>query len=373
LKNYINYLLILFSVAYIFFLIQKKKTYWDAVPYLGAVLAIDEKDNAKIHESTYQLLKENTSIQEQQKLIEGHPFCKSIYDSQYYFAQQLPFFQVKFLYLYTSYIFYKIGVPLYDTLFLVVLIASILIFIIIYNWLKKYHGNGLSLLFSVFLFLCWFNIRSFIISSPDALAGLFFITAIYFYLEKENQNIAYLFLFLAALTRPDYLFFVVCFYSIAILLLKVKPSLFATATTLVCVTCVLLISYNYQYDGWQMFYRSFIDLTVSPQTEAGKFSIDVYLTGLLNGVKVSLNHWSTFLFFLMLMLPFIFLKKLSVAEKIIFYSILSSVVIRFLIHPWLEERFVFIYIDIFIIVFLKHIDLSRFKHKNIVEALKAEK
>jgi hypothetical protein len=61
-----------------------------------------------------------------------------------------------------------------------------------------------------------------------------------------------------------------------------------------------------------------------------------------------------------------------VAEKIIFFSLLSSVVIRFLIHPWLEERFVFIYIDIFMIVFLKHIDLSRFKNKNKVEALKAE-
>ena len=62
LKNYINYLLILFGLAYIFMLIHKKKTYWDAIPYMGAVLAIDEKDNAKIHESTYQLLKETKNL-----------------------------------------------------------------------------------------------------------------------------------------------------------------------------------------------------------------------------------------------------------------------------------------------------------------------
>ncbi len=306
-------------------LMHKKKTYWDAVPYMGAVLAIDEKDNTKIHESTYQLLKENTSIEEQQKLIDGHPFCKSIYDHQNYFAQQLPFFQVKFLYVYTSYLFYKMGVPLYHALFLVVLISSILIFIIIYNWLKRYHGNGLSLLFSVFIFLCWFNIRSFIISSPDALAGLFFIAAIYFYLEKNKLNLTYLFLLLAALTRPDYLFFVLCFYVVSIWFLKTKPAVISTISMLLCIATVFLISSVYEYSGWQMFYRSFIDLTVSPQTEAGKFSTDVYLTGLLNGVKISLKHWSTFLFFLMLMLPFIFLKRLTVAEKIIFYSVLSRV------------------------------------------------
>lgn len=349
-------------------LIHKKKTYWDAIPYMGAVLAIDEKDNAKIHESTYQLLKENTSIDEQQKLIDGHPFCKSIYDHQNYFAQQLPFFQVKFLYVYTSYVFYKIGVPLYDALFLVVLISSILIFTITFNWLKKYHGNGLSLLLSVCIFLCWFNIRSFIISSPDALAGLFFIAAVYFYLEKNKLKLSYIFLFLAALTRPDYLFFVVCFSSIAILLLKVKPSLFAIVTTFACVASVLLVSYNYQYDGWQMFYRSFVDLTVSPQTEAGKFSVDVYFNGMSNGIKQSLSHKSTFLFLITLLFPFFILKKLSSAEKIIFYAILTSVIVRFFIHPWLEERFVFIYIDIFIVVLLKHVDFSRFKNKNLVVA-----
>ena len=177
--------------------------------------------------------------------------------------------------------------------------------------------------------------------------------------DKSNQNITYLFLFLAALTRPDYLFFVLCFYVLSIWFLKTKPAVISTISLLLCIATVFLISSVYQYNGWQMFYRSFIDLTVSPQTEAGKFSTDVYLTGLLNGLKISLKHLSTFLFFLMLMLPFAFLKKLSVAEKIIFYSVLSSAIVRFFIHPWLEERFVFIYLDVFIVILLNKIYLSR--------------
>jgi len=359
LKNYINYLLVLFCIAYIFFLNHKKKTYWDAIPYMGAVLAIDQKENIKVHENTYQILKESTSKEEQQKLIDGHPFCKSIYDHQNYFTQQLPFFQVKFLYVCSSYILYKIGVPLYDALFLVVLLSSIFIIIIVYYWLKKYLGNALSLLFCVLLFFSWFNVRSFVISSPDALAGLFFIAAVYYYLEQNKLNLTYLFLFLAALTRPDYLFFIVCFYSVSYLNSKEKPSIFSTIITLATMASVFAISSIYDYKGWQMFYRSFVDLTVSPQTIAGKFSVEVYLTGLLNGVKLSLSHWSTFLFLSILLVPFIFLKKLSATEKIIFLSLLMSVVIRFFIHPWLEERFVFIYLDIFLIVLTKKLYLSR--------------
>jgi hypothetical protein len=321
---------------------------------MGAVISIDENDSVKIHQKTYQLLKEQSSIQEQQKLIDGHSFCKSIYEHQSYFKQQLPFFQVKFLYVYASYLLYKLGIPLYDALFIVVLIASVCIILLIYNWLKVHVGNKLSLLFCVLLFLCWFNVRSFTISSPDAMAGLFFMLACYFYLERNNFKLTYLFLSLAALTRPDYLFFVLCFYVISNWVLKTKPAVISTISMLLCVASVVLISSIYHYNGWQMFYRSFVYLTVSPQTEAGAFSTEVYLNGLLNGVKISLKHWSTYLFLLMLMLPFIFLKRLTVTEKIIFLTVLTSVIVRFFIHPWLEERFVFIYIDLFIIIFFKH-------------------
>jgi hypothetical protein len=355
-------------MAYIFFLIKERKTYWDAIPYMGAVISIDENDAKIIHEKTYQLLKEKTSVEEQQKLIDGHPFCKSIYQNQNYFTQQLPFFQVKFLYIYSSYLFYKMGVPLYNALFLVVLISCILLFLTLYIWLKKYHGDPFSLLFSVVIFLCWFNVRTFEISSPDALAGLLLLLSVYFYVEKNNLKLTYLFLFLTALARPDCLFFLVCFFTISSFYLKIKPTLFSIIATLSGIATVLFISHIYQYNGWQMFYRSFVDLTVSPQTEAGEFSIDVYLNGMYNGIKQSMSHKSTFLFLFTLVFPFFILKKLSGAEKIIFYAVLTSVIVRFFVHPWLEERFVFIYIDIFIVVLLKHLDFSRFKNKNLVVA-----
>lgn len=366
-KNYIHYLLVIFGIAYIFFLINQKKTYWDVVPYMGAVISIDESDAKLVHEKTYQLLKEGTTKEEQQKLIDGHPFCKSIYHNQNYFTQQLPFFQVKILYVYSAYVLFKLGIPLYDALYLIVLISSVLLLFIVYIWLKKYYGNGISLLLTVIIFMCWFNVRSLTISSPDALAALFFILAVYFYLEKNKLNLTYLFLFLAALTRPDHLFFVLCFYGISILFSKVKPSLFSTISMITCMISVLFISNIYQYNGWQMFYRSFIDLTVSPQTDAGKFSVEVYLNGLHHGIKQSLTHKSTYVFIIALLFPFVFLKQLSSSEKIIFFSVLSSVVIRFLIHPWLEERFVFVYLDVFAVVLLKKIYLSRQLHSQTSE------
>ena len=161
----------------------------------------------------------------------------------------------------------------------------------------------MSLLFSVLVFLCWFNIRTFVISSPDALAGLFLLLSVYFYLEKDNIKLSYLFIFLAALSRPDYVFFVVSFYAVSLFYLQMKPSLLPTIATLTTIATVFIISSIYQYHGWQMFYRSFVDLTVSPQTEAGEFSIDVYLNGMYNGIKQSISHKSTYVFLIVLFIP----------------------------------------------------------------------
>jgi hypothetical protein len=367
LKNYTNYLLVLCCILLSFFLIKERKTFWDAIPYMGAVLAFDENDPKIIHEKTYKLLKENTAAEEQKKLIDDHPFCKAISQNNNYFLQQLPFFQVKFLYVFCSYIAYKLGVPLYDALFFIVIFSSVLILIIIYNWLKIYYRNAIALLLSIIIILCWFNLRSFTISSPDALAGLFFIIAIYQYLEKNNLILCYVFLFLATLTRPDYIFFVTCFYMVSI---KQKPTWQITLIALLSIFSVILLSSIYRYNGWQMFYRSFVDLTVSPQTTAGDFSTNLYLNGLYNGLKLSMSHKSTYLFFLSLIFPFFFLKKLSKSEKIILYTIFSSALIKFFIHPWLEERFVFIFIDIFMIVFLKHIDFQTRFNKNFMNLKK---
>lgn len=342
--------LILFCLFYVTVLGLKRKVFWDSIPYMASVLALEEENLTVIHDQTYHLLVENATIDTQNKLIKNHVFCKTVFENKESFEQQLPFFKVKFLYILFSYFGYKLGLPLYFSIFFVSIISFLFFFGVILKWLNKHFPFNLTFLLSGTIVLLWFNFNTFRISSPDALAGLFILLGFYYYFEFSKPILSFSFFIAAAFTRPDFNLLLFCMLPFILKNEKKSTKLLLLFSTSLTFATTIFISKVYLYDGWQMFYRSFINLSNFPKYDSGSFSISSYFLGLKNGIIESSSHLSSILFISCFIYVIINWTKLSDKERMVFLAISMFSLFRFIIHPWLEDRFVFLFLDLFLIL-----------------------
>ncbi len=345
-------IIILFTCFLLIRTFNRRLTFWDMIPYMGAVVSITEPDPAVIHRVTYASLKKCAPEPVQEIYITRHPFCLRNSIDAHYFNSQVAFFKVKWLYVYMAAVFYFIHVPLYYSVYVPVWIAAILFAVLLFNMAKVYVTQIPAVLFCCILMSFNFNRYTFGIASPDALAGLFTLAGVHYFLHKQRIYFASFFFLLAVLVRPENLIFLFVFAFIRWYSRKTifGPIAFREILLLLVGLVSVCLAYNLTgYSSSAMFYRSFIDLMPSPE-EMPQLTPGLYKQGILNGLNKSMKDYSTWVLLGLVMIYFFLKKRLSARAILIMNVFIISLCIKFLLHPLVVQRFTFVFIDVTIIV-----------------------
>lgn len=174
------YLIFLISVAFTAYL--KPAYNWDMLGYMACAVSLDEFNIDSIHAITYATAKAELPAKDYLLLIDpGNSYRDRNYADANYFANQLPLYRIKPLYIFIIYLFYKTGISLTVATILPSLLGYICIGLILFFWISRFMKEHWTFIFSTLMMLSpplWTGVQS---ATPDILCGLFILIAFYFY------------------------------------------------------------------------------------------------------------------------------------------------------------------------------------------------
>ena len=339
---------------------------WDVLPYMATILKLEgNKSIDEIHKTVFQEAEKHIPETQYQKLINPeNPYRKTIFENPEHLEEQLPFYQIKPLYVLSTFLSYKIGWNLaYATTF-PSLIAYLLISWILFQWLSQIMQKHYALIISLLIiFIPPLNKLS-RYASPDGLSNLFLLVSIYFYLVKNSSLWKVnLFLVLAVLTRSDNIIFALAFNTLIYLneLLHKKgqhTSFWLSAIGL--SLCYLIPQLYFKPPSWgALFYHTFIRPTGTPVTQPSTLLFADYLAVLTEYLPKII--WNPFLYaltiFSILNVPKTIQNIWGKLEKeqIIFLAIVGTSVVKFLLFPVLWDRMYLSFFLVFAILFVQYL------------------
>ncbi len=336
--------------------IVKPRPFWGMLPYMGCVVSFDNNDPAYVHQLTYAEFAKHADPKMKEVILERPDnFCKDMLENPDHFSQQFIFYKIKFLYILISWLFYKCGIPLFYAVLLPICLSLFFTGFILWKWLSNYYSLLFTSLFSLVLLTAFFNLQTFRIASPDAMAGVFMLASVFYLTEKRSYSWFSVFLILTVLTRPDALFFEITL-SLLLILFYLKNGTYVMnliAIMLFLFTGLYFLKNILQYDPVTTFYVSFVQpLVPNPQDLHIKFDLDLYLAGLKSGWMQTIVRTKFYVFIGLIVLCFIRRKELSKLNVIIFTAISLAFLVRMFLHPLYEDRYVFMSMDILIVLLL---------------------
>jgi len=349
----------------------KKPNYnWDMLGYMAVVIGYDHSDPIFVHDTVYQIAKEQVPAPIYNQLVDGGlEFRKRMAANSNEFDQQLPFYSVKPLYTRMVYLFYKLGIPLIQSIHLPSLFSFFMMGFLLLFWIRKYIQFFLGLSVSLLIILSAPILEVVRISTPDCLSAFLLFSAMYFILEAKSLILTFLFLLLSIFARLDNVI-----PSIFILTLltfsrewehTISVNKYILMLLCFSISC-LSISFTTIRLGWSVFYyptfmRSLnLSYAFHPQ-----FHLRDY-------IGLAMSHFMTGLFSTNLLL-FLSLSVLVFIERsypgsrrlgfdqLFLCNIFFIIAVRFVLQPMIADR---IYIPYYLCILIVLIRTLRRTKKN---------
>lgn len=346
---------------------------WDMIPYTALILSLEQpSDKQTLHTKTYQTIKQQVPPQVYAELTKPG-YRQEMEQSHDDFHQQLPFYQIRPLYIGLSELLHKTGMNVVTAIVLISVLSSLFMSIIILRWLFNELDNFYAYLFS---FLIIHNSGVIQIASaftPDALSAAILILSMYWLIQRYLY-VAGLLLVLAIFARTDNIILVILAFSYLTVLAPNEYRLNRTAgcvILLLSIVSYLAINYLANNYGWAtVFYHTFIGTIHNPADFHPNVTWADYL-GVLMQNGMNAFYWShSLLFMLFLGLMTIVLVSVHQASDFIspkhqVYSHLTLLLIlSFLIHcllfpfPVFWQRFFVAHFSIISVLMVGTIFLS---------------
>lgn len=304
---------------------------WDMLPYMALIQKMDGVKNFdQVHSTVYTTVKKELPKKKYEDLVDPkEPYRVKMQNNAAAFQSQLPFFDIKPIYLLIAFIFYKLGVSLSYATVLPSVISFFFINLVSFYWCRNFNFSTKTSA-AILSLICILTFPLAIRSNPDTLACLFLLISSYFFLETNKILYCVLFLLLAVLTRPENIIFSFLLLSIVIIgKWNKKLSLLNLAIYL----AILLVAYYIpvkmmNYPGWSsLTYHAFIDNTVDP-TIKHTITLPVYIKILRENVlniKGLIGGAGLFI------VSFIIFNKRLTDDKFMLYKLFYLVVIAWTI------------------------------------------
>lgn len=318
---------------------------WDVLGYVACAYSLEDSDIEAVHKKTYDSVRQGVSKRTWRALTTGTSYRRKNFEDPSVFAQQLPFYRNRVLYIGSIYLLEKVGVEPAMASAYVSLGAYVLVAFILFGWTVRRMPPWLALPVALGLAFSGPLISVARLSTPDALCALFVATGLFILVELQRPRLGVLLCMAAIFVRPDVVVFA--------LPLCVALGLFAGphrglslpwAFSLGAATVVSFMVLEHASGArpwWVVFHFAMVSITPNVNSIPAGFELDTYL----KAVRGGLAGWGNWFY------PHVVLGGLAAwaasvgsrwrrlsSETVVLGVLVFACVVRFLLFPRMWDR-----------------------------------
>jgi hypothetical protein len=338
---------------------------WDVIGYVGSVKALETSDAQDVHKSTYETLR--ASVPDSTLAIiapaPGQPpapadaqqdrpptvaqYRSAMRSDPAAFAEQIPLYEVRFLYIYLLFALSKLGLPIVFATYAVSAV-SVCIGLWLLAWMTKNRLQTPAKLALPVLALAFGAITIGRLSTPDGLAFLGFMVCMLLFLNNRWESMVVAVALIGI--RTDLVLFTAPFLLYCVFFSRFRRVWSIAAFVITCALYVW-VKVHYGYPGWSTMFRFAVGEWVPhPLTTPAVVTVSQYLRTFIIGIWSGANRPAFLIFLIMAAwavglliqkvraggFPDSFLRSNIVAALVL--SIVY-VLVHFLLFPEWQERF----------------------------------
>ena len=164
---------------------SKPEYNWDTIPYMASTLKIDNSNSKQIHKQVYNIVRTELTEEDFKRLTSGNEYRKQMEINTVAFMEQIPFYNIKFVYVYLIYFFYIIGFSLSFSTVLPSIISIFLIGLLLLFTLNYVFRIEYAALLSIFIILLTPMRHLARYSTPDALSSLALLLVVIAFIKNK--------------------------------------------------------------------------------------------------------------------------------------------------------------------------------------------
>jgi hypothetical protein len=319
---------------------------WDLLGYVGC--AVNSTDPKVIHDVAFDAIRDAPSDED---IHADNPYRKDVTANPYHFAEQLPFYSIKPVYVASIKVLHQAGMPFQKSAVAISAASNFLLAVLLWQWLAAYL-SGWSLAAACTLIMLSPNIL--VLSrwaTPDCLATLVAAVAFYLVLERKSYFWGSSILLLDVWVRTDALVLAGIVFAVLLITRKLDILQFA-ALSLLALGSYFTINHFAGNYGWPaLFYNSFMGGLTAPGEAVIHFSWSAYVHQLLRGAFLWLISGSFALYVLLGALA-ISLNRTSMYSYMC-AAVLAARALSYLLYPNGDQRYtavLFVLIPVFLVI-----------------------
>jgi hypothetical protein len=327
---------------------------WDLLGYIGS--SVDSTDARTIHDVAFDAIRPFAAKKDIQI---DNPYRADVAANPYHFAEQLPFYSIKPLYVALIKGEHRLGMPFPRAAVAISALSNLLLAFLLWRWLSAYVG-GLPLATACTLIMLSPNILELSRwATPDCLATLVAALALYLILERRLYFWGCSFLVLDVWVRTDVLVLAGIVFLVLLLRGKLDFAQFASLSLLSLVIYFTINHFAGNY-GWPaLFYNSFQGGLTTPGETLIHFSRSAYLHQVVRGAYLWLISGSFALYLLLGGLA-IWLERSSLYSDMI-AAVLAARVVSYVLYPNGDQRYtavLFVVIPVALVIAIRQSTLK---------------
>ncbi len=322
---------------------------WDILPYIASAYSLETHDTAAIHDKAYSEIKNRVSEKKYAELTSSSIYRDSMTSCSKCFAEQLPFYKIKVLYVLLIYILYKTGINIVSAAVLVPAVSYILLNFICFLWLRKIiNKNTVLVVTSIIISVFPFMLNSAADSTPNMLSALIIFFSMYLLIVNKNLYASLTLMLLSISARPDNIILL----SLILLIMYFIRFEGIKANKIVLILIFIISAGIFKFaDIWSgnyswkiLFEHSFADRIINPAEHIPVFNSEMYFNAFTKwaGLLGFSNFPIQLLIFFLVVLILSGLKFKQIFSNIdsaVIMALWASILFHFLIYPIIEDNY----------------------------------
>jgi hypothetical protein len=305
---------------------------WDLLGYIGS--SVDSTDAKVIHKTVFDAIKPVSSGAEIQV---DNPYRVDVAANPYHFAEQLPFYSIKPVYVELVKVVHHAGLPFPRAAISISAVSNFLLAATLWFWLGSYL-SGWPLAGACSLIMLSPNILALARwATPDCLATAVAAFALYLILERKKYFWGCSLLVLDVWIRTDALVLAGIVFATLLLCRKLDRIEFVSLSILALASYFTINHFSGTYGWAALFYNSFLGGLTAPGEAVLHFSRSAYLHQVVRGSFLWLIYGSFALYVLLGGLA-IWLGRNAMYAYVVVAAIAARVVSYFL-YPNGDQRY----------------------------------
>ena len=324
---YVGFFLLLSAYA-----VLQPEYSWDLLGYIGS--AVDSTDARTIHDVAFDAIR---PVSAKKDIQVDNPYRVDVAANAYHFAEQMPFYSIKPVYVALIKGEHRLGMPFPSAAVAISAVSNFLLALLVWRWLSPYLA-GLPLAASCTLIMLSPNILELSRwATPDGLATLAAALGVYLILERNLYFWGCSFLVFDIWVRTDVLVLAGIVFLVLLLRGKLDFAQFASLCAL-SLGSYFAINYFAGNYGWPaLFYNSFLGGLTTPGETILHFSRSAYLHQVVRGAYLWLISGSFALYLLLGGLA-IWLNRTSLYSDMI-AAVLAARAVSYGLYPNGDQRY----------------------------------